>query len=118
MDDGRTLWLPTTMIKITPFLALLHELICHITVMVIPSDCTILGNIENGKVDLSDGHWEDSVATYYCDKDYALVGTATRTCEGDSGWSGTEPECIYGEYHFIILSAVKTLLNIHINNNN
>ena len=54
MDDGRTLWLPTTMIKITPFLALLHELICHITVMVIPSDCTILGSIENGVVDLSD----------------------------------------------------------------
>ena len=78
MDIGRTLWPPTTVTKIMPFLALLHELICHITVMVIPSDCSILGNIENGKVDLSDGHWENIVATYYCDKDYGLVGTATR----------------------------------------
>ena len=58
-------------------------------------------------MDLSDGRWEDSVATYYCDKDYALVGTATRTCEGDSGWSGTEPECIYGKYLLKICSVLQ-----------
>ena len=46
--------------------------------MVIASDCSIPGNKENGVVDLSDGRWEDSVATYYYDKDYALSGTATR----------------------------------------
>ena len=51
------------------------------------------------------------MATYYCDKDYALVGTATRTCEGDSGWSGTEPECIYGNDHLYLCITIKHYRN-------
>lgn len=62
------------------------------------SECPLLSEIEDGSVDLSGGYWEGSIATYVCDKDYALVGTSTRTCQPTGQWEGVEPSCIFGMY--------------------
>lgn len=46
-------------------------------------------NPEFGSVTVVDG-----IAQYSCDEGRVLVGDATRTCSGDSTWSGTEPTCV------------------------
>ena len=38
----------------------------------------------------------NSVATYYCNTGYDLVGTETRTCMASGMWSGIEPTCSKG----------------------
>ena len=38
------------------------------------------------------------MATYVCSKDYALVGTSTRTCQSTGQWNGVAPTCIFGIY--------------------
>lgn len=35
----------------------------------------------------------DTVARYYCIEGYVLQGTANRTCQMNSTWSGTAPTC-------------------------
>ena len=36
----------------------------------------------------------NSVATYSCNTGYTLTGDATRTCQGNSTWSGAIPTCV------------------------
>ena len=61
-------------------------------------ECPVLPAIGNGNIDLSGGYWAGSIATYICVKDYALVGTATRTCQTTGLWNGMEPDCIFGMF--------------------
>ena len=35
----------------------------------------------------------NGVATYSCSIGFVLVGTATRTCQSNSTWSGEAPSC-------------------------
>lgn len=42
-----------------------------------------------------------SEVSFSCTPPLILVGTATRLCESDGTWSGTQPRCI-GEFHFIL----------------
>lgn len=57
-------------------------------------DCGGLGAPTNGMVDVPSTGFS-SVATYSCDPGYLLVGDATRTCQNDSMWSGSEPTCMF-----------------------
>ena len=68
-------------------------------VHIILSECPILGAIEDGSVDISNGYWQDSIATYICNKDYALVGSSTRVCKSTGEWSGFPPTCIFGMFY-------------------
>ena len=34
-----------------------------------------------------------AVASYECVAGYTLVGSATRTCQNNGSWSGSEPTC-------------------------
>ena len=70
--------------------------------------------IQYGKIDLSSGHWEDSIVTYYCDKDYAMIGTATRKCQATGKWTGTDPECIYGMYLYCVFFQIKSWTHVFI----
>ena len=54
--------------------------------------CIHLGSPDNGYVSLS-GNGPGSTATYGCNLGYVRVGTATRTCQDDGEWSGSEPSC-------------------------
>ena len=56
-------------------------------------DCGALDNPDNGMVDVSETVL-DSVATYSCNTGYTLTGDATRTCQGNSTWSGAIPTCV------------------------
>lgn len=42
-----------------------------------------------------------SEVSFSCTPPLILVGTATRLCESDGTWSGTQPRCI-GELHFVL----------------
>ena len=61
----------------------------------------MLTEIDRGTVDLSLGNWAGSVATYICDKDYALLGQSTRKCQTTGMWSGTEPSCSFGNVYLL-----------------
>ena len=56
-------------------------------------DCGALGSPDNGMVDVSETVL-NSVATYSCNTGYTLTGDATRTCQGNSTWSGAIPTCV------------------------
>ena len=58
----------------------------------IPISCGPLSNPANGAVSYSTTTY-GSTATYSCDTGYTLVGDATRTCQADGTWSGSEPVC-------------------------
>ena len=42
-----------------------------------------------------------SVATYTCNSGFELVGSETRTCQGDGMWSGETPVCTGMLWRFI-----------------
>ena len=78
------------------------SLVCNLPLSF--QDCPMLSAVQYGTIDLSAGYWENSIATYYCQKDHAMVGTATRICESTGRWSGTEPVCLYGLFLSYLLS--------------
>ena len=55
----------------------------------------------NGFVLVTNNSVEGNVAFYECLPGFILVGNATRTCQSDGTWSGSEPVCeaiVLGEY--------------------
>ena len=54
--------------------------------------CGSLPHPANGRVEL-DGTDVGSIATYYCDDLFELVGDDTRVCREDGTYSGAEPVC-------------------------
>ncbi|XP_052811038.1 neurogenic locus notch homolog protein 2-like isoform X3 [Mya arenaria] len=76
--------------------------------------CPIIGNIENGKVDMSWGRHEGSLATFACNTNYALVGDPIITCEDTGVWGGIQPTCVFAMFPDIILAfgAILILLII------
>ena len=55
-------------------------------------DCGDLTNPENGRVEFVLTTYE-SLAKYYCNSGYNLVGTNTRTCQANGTWKNTAPSC-------------------------
>ncbi len=72
----------------------LCSLIAVTTATAIIVECGPLADPIGGKVILPTSSTVNSVATYNCDRDRTLFGSATRTCQTDRTWSGEEPECI------------------------
>ena len=62
--------------------------------------CPSLNSIRNGDIDCSlggDGEANPGdTCTYTCNDGFGLDGGATRTCQNDGMWSGTEPRCRRG----------------------
>ncbi|WAR08552.1 SVEP1-like protein, partial [Mya arenaria] len=67
-------------------------------------DCPLLGNIVNGKVDMSYGRHEGSLATFACNSNYALVGDPVVKCESSGVWGGIQPTCVFAMFPDIILA--------------
>ena len=59
-------------------------------------DCNPLTAPANGLVDHPQTTFM-STATYSCDTGYVVEGQATRMCQADGTWSGSEPTCRVGE---------------------
>ena len=55
-------------------------------------DCGPLNNIPNGRVEFSTTT-VSSVAKYFCNRGYNLVGNDQRICQQSGQWSGVEPKC-------------------------
>ena len=57
--------------------------------------CDVLGTIENGYIEYSNGTVYQSVVTYNCHNGHNLTmtGDEMRTCESDGRWNGTAPTC-------------------------
>ena len=58
--------------------------------------CPSIGAPDNGAIDCS-GSCMGDTCTVTCDPGYELSGSATRTCQDDGSWSGTEAVCVIGE---------------------
>ena len=65
--------------------------------------CEALELLEDGSVTYSVGEGDPlvfgTIATYFCDIGYSLMGEEKRTCEGNGSsvtgeWNGTEPTCL------------------------
>ncbi|XP_052808441.1 fibropellin-1-like isoform X2 [Mya arenaria] len=67
-------------------------------------NCPLLGNIVNGKVDMSYGRHEGSLATFACNSNYALVGDPVVKCESSGVWGGIQPTCVFAMFPDIILA--------------
>ncbi|WAR08688.1 FBP1-like protein, partial [Mya arenaria] len=76
--------------------------------------CPLIGSIENGKVDMSWGRHEGSLASFACNTNYALVGDPIISCESTGVWGGIQPTCVFAMFPDIILAfgAVLILLII------
>ena len=55
-------------------------------------DCGVLANPTNGTVTESPNTLLNGVATYVCNANATMTGSATRTCQA-AGWSGSAPTC-------------------------
>ena len=55
-------------------------------------DCMELSPFENGNIILSNTTYL-SMAMYECNKDFLLLGEASRVCTDSGMWSGEEPTC-------------------------
>lgn len=58
--------------------------------------CPSLPGIEHGRVIVA-GNKIGYVARYVCRAGFNLIGSSTRTCQGNGQWSGKQPEC-KGQY--------------------
>ncbi|XP_060565072.1 complement component receptor 1-like protein [Ruditapes philippinarum] len=56
-------------------------------------NCGNLTDPDNGAVTTPDGTHTGDVAQYTCVSTFKVVGTATRTCQQDTGWDGAAPTC-------------------------
>ena len=56
-------------------------------------DCGNLTVPMNGMVNTSSGTNSLMRATYTCNTGYTLTGEATRACQSNGTWSGSEPTC-------------------------
>ncbi|XP_060565064.1 neurogenic locus notch homolog protein 2-like isoform X2 [Ruditapes philippinarum] len=56
-------------------------------------NCGNLTDPDNGLVTTPAGTHTGDVATYTCFITFEVVGTATRTCQQDTGWDGAAPTC-------------------------
>ncbi len=65
---------------------------CYIVLFFPTVDCGPL-TIMNGMVDTTSGTTFMNTATYSCDTGYNLTGEATRMCQANGNWSGSEPTC-------------------------
>ena len=54
--------------------------------------CEALSQVQNEHT-VTSGIVFQSVANYFCDNGYYLVGVQRRMCENNAVWSGVEPEC-------------------------
>ena len=70
--------------------------------------CGGLGDPPNGEVSL-DGVVFGSQATYNCSAGYNLFGDATRSCEADGRWSGSQPACEGNQHLYYIFTSAKKL---------
>jgi CUB/sushi domain-containing protein len=55
-------------------------------------NCGVLSGPTNGTVSAPTTTY-GAMATYGCNVGYSVVGTATRSCQGDGTWSGAAPSC-------------------------
>ena len=55
-------------------------------------DCGVLPKVQHGTTVTNDTVFQ-SVAHYFCDNGYNLVGVQSRSCESNATWSGNEPVC-------------------------
>ena len=87
--------------SMTPFLNPAHKSVIvpsnrynnlHVIVLVLTVvDCGNLTDPANGQVTHTAGTAFGQTATYSCNTGYNLVGSSTRTCQGN--WSGSVPTC-------------------------
>ena len=70
------------------------------TVVLLPVACPDLTPPMNGMLDCSFGGDSDlnagDTCSYLCDTGYMLNDTATRTCQSNSTWTGTDAVCSRG----------------------
>ena len=85
----------------------MSKLVDHCSVINLPSVgvfCEEIGQVEHATRVLTGADSGRSVlgttATFTCDANYEMTadGDATRTCQQDGTWSGTQPRCV-GMYH-------------------
>ena len=70
-------------------------------------DCGHPGNIQYGKVNVSEGTKLHARIYYTCDRGYILNGPSYRMCSSHGTWSGREPTC-EGMHVWVIISCAFT----------
>ena len=67
-------------------------------------DCGSLSNPTNGIVTLPEKTSEGQIAVYKCNVGFTLsdMTLAIRTCLSTGDWSMAAPECIVGEFEFVL----------------
>ena len=88
-------------IKVTTYMMYVHVYhTCTLYHIIVCLDCLPLSNPANGKMQCSLG--DDEVESYEescvftCDNGYQLIGSRTRTCQGNGRWNGTDSICNRG----------------------
>ena len=69
-------------------------------IIILIVSCSSLTNPNNGTINCSLGDdgipsYEDT-CSFTCDSGYELTGNATRSCQSDGSWNGTEVVCSKG----------------------
>jgi hypothetical protein len=64
----------------------------------------------SGDVDTSAGTTFGDTATYTCDPGHGIVGTASRMCQADGTWSGSQPTCAPGDCDSLVAPQDGTVL--------
>ena len=79
-------------------------------------NCRNLSNPDNGQVRIINGTLLGSEAIYSCSPGYRLDGDATRSCEMNENWSGSQPVCsldaVIGTVIAIVLSLFLVVLSL------
>ena len=72
--------------------------------------CPSLDAPRNGEIDCSlggDGEANPGdTCTYTCNDGFGLDGDATRTCQKDEMWSGTDPRCRRGILFYVTITFI------------
>ena len=61
--------------------------------LLFPVTCPVLLDPVGGTVMSVRGAVEGTIANYSCGADFELVGSATRICQANGTWSGSDPTC-------------------------
>ena len=67
--------------------------VLNIDIVLLPGDCPVLPDPDNGYVMESVSGINGSSAIYFCDNNYTRKGNIRRICEKDM-WTGSEPVCL------------------------